>query len=136
MAEPTFHIPKEIITPIIQAHVNDAILKALGGSQQVMADAIAGILQTKVDASGTPGNYSSNRPWIDWAVGRCVKEAAESAIKEALANSKEAIRKQILAQMTCKGSPLIKQLAEGLAANVTSENAIRWRLNVSIEEPR
>lgn len=135
MSDPTFQIPKEIINPIIQAHVNDAVIKALDGPGQIVTRAIAGVLQTKVDSNGKPSSYNSDRDrtWIDWVIGDCIQKAARDAIEQTLSKHTDRIREEITAQLAKKNSPLVKQLIEGMVGAFTSDHTIKYRINVSHE---
>lgn len=136
MADPTFQIPKEIINPIIQAHVTEAVMKALDG-QQLVTRAIAHVLTTKVDSNGQLSRYNSenDRPWIDWVIGECIRKAAVAAIESELAGaeSQERIRAEIAAQLGKKNSPLVRQLIEGMLGAFTSKEVIKYRINVTTE---
>lgn len=131
MANPTFEIPKDIINPIIQASVNEAVLRALDGPQNLVSSAILGLLNTKVDRDGKPSSYSDSRPWIDWVIGDCVKTAARRAIEEHLEAHKDELRAQLAAQLQKKNSPLVKQLVEGMVNAVTSERMLKYGITVS-----
>lgn len=135
MSAPTFQIPQDVIQPIIQANITAAIAQALGGSANVLEKAISTILSTQVDGEGKPSSYShhSHRSWLDWAVGDAIRKAARAAIEEQIATLQVALKEQMVAQLTKKNSPLIKQIAEGLAAGAFSPEAIKWRLTISPE---
>jgi len=130
MADPTFQIPKEIINPIIQASVNEAVLKALDGPHNIVTKAILDVLQTKVGEDGKPSNYNSGRPWIDWVIGDCIKIAARKAVEAALADKQEHMKAELIKQLSAKRSPLVKQLAEAMVKGVSAD-AIKYRLNVT-----
>lgn len=135
MSAPTFQIPQDVIQPIIQANITAAIAQALGGSANVLEKAISTILSTQVDGEGKPSSYShhSHRSWLDWAVGDAIRKAARAAIEEQIGTLQSALKEQMVAQLTKKNSPLIKQIAEGLAAGAFSPEAIKWRLTISPE---
>lgn len=135
MSAPTFQIPQDVIQPIIQANITAAIAQALGGSANVLEKAISTILSTQVDGEGKPSSYShhSHRSWLDWAVGDAIRKAARAAIEEQIGTLQAALKEQMVAQLTKKNSPLIKQIAEGLAAGAFSPEAFKWRLTISPE---
>jgi hypothetical protein len=133
MSNPTLQIPKDIIEPIIQAEITRSIVEAMGPKQAVMQHAIASILNMSVDSDGKPSSYNG-RPWIDWIIGKEIREAATAAIVEHLAAHGEAIKKQLAAEMAKKNSPLVKQLVEGMVGAMTHPDALKWRLNVTFDE--
>lgn len=134
MADPTFQIPKDIINPIIQASVNEAVIRALDGPQQLVTKAIAGVLQMTVDSEGKPCSYGSSRPWIDWVIGDCIKKAARAAIEEFMVTEKDRIKAELVLQLSKKNSPLVKQLVEQMAGAISSESNLKWHLNVTCSE--
>lgn len=132
---PTFQIPKEIIDPIIKAHVNEAVIKALDGPQRLVSNAILSVIQTQVDRDGKPTTWNGT-PWIDYVIADCIREAARDAIKEFLATQRERIKADMAAQLSRKNSPLIKQLCEGLVGSITSESTLKYRLNIAFDKDR
>lgn len=133
MPDPTFQIPKDIINPIIQASVNEAVIRAMDGPNQLVTKAIAGILQMSVDGDGKPTGYNG-RPWIDWVIGDCVKKAARLAIEEFMTTQKDRIKLELTAQLAKKNSPLVRQLVEQMAGVIGSEQNLKWNLNVTCAE--
>ena len=131
MANPTFQIPQDIINPIIQASVNEAVIRALDGPQNLVTSAILTVLQVQVDESGKPSHYSGARPWIDWVIGDCIQKAARSAIEEHLAAHRDEIKAQLVAQLQKKNSPLVKQLVEGMVGAVTSDRVLQYGITVT-----
>lgn len=129
---PTFQIPRDVIEPIIQAHVTTAVTAALGGHQRLVADAIAQVLNAKVDSSGNPSRYnsSSDPTFIQWALQDCVRRATQAAIEAALKDHQEALRKHLVASLQQKNSPLVKQLVEGMMGVLASPDTLRYRLKV------
>lgn len=130
---PTLQIPKDVIEPIIQAHITKAVIEALGGSKQILEQAIAHVLNLKVDENGRPRGYSSDKPWIEWAIGDVLQKAARAAIEEAMAGQSEALKKSIASQLTRRNSPLAKQLAEQLVLGVSSPETLKYRLTINCE---
>lgn len=136
--QPTFQIPKEIIEPIIKAHVNEAVMRALDGPGAVVAKAISTVLTMKVRDDGSPDGYNStNSPtFIDWCVRDCIKKAARAAIEEELAKHTDRLKASMVAEMQRKNSPLIKQLADGLIGAITHPETFKWRLHIQLDEKR
>lgn len=132
MAQPTFSIPQDVITPIIQAQITAAVAQAMGPQARVMEQAVAGILSTKVDERGTPGNYSSNKPWIEWAVGEAIRAAAKAAIEQFVAEQQEAIKAALVKDLSKKNSPLLKSLMDGMISGVFRADNLKYRLNIEV----
>lgn len=131
MTNPTIQIPKDIIEPIIQANISAAIIDALGNRSNVMAEVIGAILNVKVDEKGQASNYGNNKSWIDWAVGNALRNAAQTAINEAIATQQEVIKQHLISQLSRKNSPLIKQLVEGMMTGVFNASQSQYRLTVT-----
>jgi hypothetical protein len=135
MSNPTIQIPQDIIEPIIQAEITRAVFEAMGPKHVVLEKAVASILTMSVDSEGKPSSYNG-KPWIDWVVGKAVRDAAQAAITEHIATHGEVIKKQLAAELAKKNSPLVKQLIEGMVGAITHPDALRWRLNVSFDEKK
>lgn len=133
---PTFQIPKDVIEPIIKAHVCTAITTALGGQAKLIEDVVARILAQKVDSEGKPSTYahSSDVEFIQWACRNAVRVAVTSTLQEEMGKYKETLRKHIAAALQKKDSPFIKQLAEGMVSGVSNPDAFKWRLKVEVEK--
>lgn len=134
--QPTLSIPRDVIEPIINAHVNTALLAALGDGSDLMRKAISAVLFTQVDpSSGQVSNYTrSDSPTrIEYMVKDAIQKAAQEAILEAVATQKQAIKKAIAESLTKKNSPVLKQLAETLLHAITKSETLQYRLNVSVE---
>lgn len=136
MGNPTLEIPKDVIDPIIKAEIARAITAAMGGGNAIVVKAITTILATPVGEDGKASTYSSdrNRPWIEWAVGDCVKAATKEALQSALVGHKDQIRKSIIAELSRRNSPLIKQLASTMAESICKEETLKYRLSISIDK--
>ena len=132
MAEnPTFQIPKEVIEPIIQAHVTTAVASALGGQSRLIEQAITAVMTQKVDSNGNRSNYNSDVQWLQWAMQEAVKKAVRAALESELAKQEELIRAHITSELKKSKSPLVKQLVEGMTKGVLNATANSWRLKVS-----
>lgn len=135
MADPTFQIPKDVIEPIIQAHVASAVTAALGDRSAIVQAAVGKVLNTKVDSDGVVNRYDSYNsvPWIQWVMNDCVKKAARAAIEEALQIQAPTIKAMIAKELANKKSPLVKKLIEALAGTL-EESSLKYRLNVTVED--
>ena len=132
----TFHIPKDVIEPIIQAHVTAAVASALAGKEHLVSEAISAVLNRKVDSSGTPSTYSSSVSWMQWVMDKCIQEATQKAIEEALITHGETLKKTLITELQRKNSPLAKQLVGGLMNALTDKDLLRYRITVAHESPR
>lgn len=139
MAEPTFQIPKDIIEPIIQAHVSAAVTEALSDKGAVIEKAVSMVLNRKVDRDGTPSNSSyAETTWIQWAMQNAVRKAVLAAIEEQVSFHKEALKKAIAEELGLgkKHSPLAKSLISGMVAALTHPDLLRYRIKVEYDDKR
>jgi hypothetical protein len=109
---PTFQIPKDIIEPIIQAHVSAAVVSALGENKKIVEMAISRVLNQKVNSDGnTSGYVYNNSPtFIQWLMSKAVRSAVEKAVVEQVATYQDELKKAIAAELGIgkKYSPLAK----------------------------
>lgn len=133
MAEnPTLQIPRDVIEPIIQAHITESILRALGGQQELVKQAIHFAMNVQVDYQGKPATYNG-QPWLTWAMTQSLQNAAKAAIEDHLAKNGEIIKRQLAKELKDSKSPLAKQLIEAMVGNMTREDNIKYRLTVTAE---
>ena len=128
---PTFQIPKEVIEPIIQAHVTTAVTTALGGQARLLEAAITGVLTQKVDSDGKPSRYSSDTQFIQWALREAVCNAVQRCLQEEVAKHEEQLRELLVAQLRKSNSPLVKNLVEGMTKGLINACGSKWQLSVT-----
>jgi hypothetical protein len=97
-------ISKEIVNPIVQAKIQEAILAALGGKEEVIQNVVKGILYDKVSHNGSKSSYSSDNKfnWIDIAVTQKIEQATKEAMGEFLNDCKPMIKAEIVKQLSSK----------------------------------
>ena len=129
-------IPKDMIEPIIQAHVARAVLEAMGDKVALMHTAVARVLNAEVDYEGRPASYhrTENLTWLQHQMQECIRKATREAIEEAFSGRKDAIKAQILEQLRSKKSPLANQLVEAMTAALTNEQSLKYSLEVSFKK--
>jgi hypothetical protein len=131
---PTFQIPKEVIEPIIQAHVTTAVMNALGGHQKLVSDAVASVLTQSVDSDGKPSSSSYyGKPFIEHVMTKCIRDAVLQAVQEEMPKHKDVIRAHISSQLRQKNSPLLKQFVDGMAGALADPDNLKYAINVSYE---
>ena len=127
------NIPRDVIQPIVQAHIQAAIVSALGDGSALITAAVKKVLDTKVDPqTGQPSTYSNAKPFIEWIMQDCVMKAAKGVILEELPKHKEAIRASIAREMQKKNSPLLRQFVDGMMGSVASADRLRYRVSVDL----
>lgn len=131
---PTLQIPKDVIEPIIQAHVKKAVVDAFGGYQSLVEKAISQVMTMKVDRDGKHSGYSSDVEWLTWAMRDCVQKAAKEAIQEYLGTNREKIKEQIARALRGRNSALARQLIEGMTKALTHENILKYHFTVTVAD--
>lgn len=132
---PTLQIPQDVIQPIIEAHVRDAVLRAFDGYKPAVDALISSILNVKVNEHGKPfgdRQYGSERApkWIDWALGEALRDAVKKVIVEKVTTLQASLEKHIAAELEKKNSPLAKQVAESLLKGFSEIAVNNYRLKV------
>ena len=128
---PTFQIPRDVIEPIIQAHVSTAIAGALSGYQNLVEKTVAFILNQKVDDHGKPSTYNSAKSFIEWAVKDSIETATKEILHEALEKNKTILISEIKKELQKKNSPIARQLAESMAGAIS--NVPTWNIHLNME---
>ena len=128
----TIQIPNDVIQPIIEAKVTAAITEALGGYDKLIETAVSQTLNIKVDERGNPSTYSNAQTWFKWVMIECVRKAARAAIEDYFKNHEELVKKALTTELSKKNSPLVKQLIGTLVGSVINDDALRYRMNVSV----
>jgi len=102
-------LSKDLIEPIVRAQLQASIIAAMGRADQLVAQVVNTIMNTKVDSEGKPSTWSSSIPLITWMAEKAIKEAAMEAIKEWFADNKETMKIHL--------RDAIKKNAKGMAEN-------------------
>jgi hypothetical protein len=135
MAESTtLNVPKDVLQPIISAHITKAVVEALGVNGRTLVEsAVAALLTMKVDHQGNRSRYDSHddKMWIDWAIAESARAAAKEAITEYFNSHQSEVKKAIVKELTKTNSPLAKQLAESLVAGTAKVLESAWRMEVN-----
>jgi hypothetical protein len=130
---PTFQIPKDVIEPIIQAHIAAAVTAALSGQDQLMNKAVHMVLNQKVDSNGKPDSYpsSSSITFIQWAMREALQKATKDALVAEVAKHADVIRANIAAQLKNSKSPIVQKLVEGLVGALVNPDTLKYRLTIT-----
>lgn len=99
-------ISKDIVNPIVQAKINEAIIAAMGGHEMLIEKAIKTILYEKVNKDGNRSTYNSDNTytWIDVVITKQIEEAVKESMKALLSDKKDQIKEAIMRQLSSKKS--------------------------------
>jgi hypothetical protein len=136
----TLRIPQEVLTPIISARVNAALLEVFDEKNQgrLVQELIHRVLTAKVDDRGEPDRHGSHNAitTIEWLVRKAIRDAVNDAVREALKVHKDVLQAQLVKELKRSDSKLVRHLAttmvEGMAQ--TAETA-SYRFSVEYKEP-
>jgi len=134
----TFQIPKDVIEPIIAAHVSAAVLEAFADKNKLMEVAVSKVLNAKVEKdSGKPTNsdyYATT--YIQWLMESVIKKVVAEAIQEQVGLHKEELKKAIAAELgiSKKYSPLAKQLINGMCEAMSHPDLLKYRIKVQFDD--
>ena len=133
---PSLTIPRDVIEPIIQAHVTTAVMTALGDKEQIISRCVRQIMAQKVDRDGKRSVYdcSSDISWLQWVMQDCVQTAMRAAIVDTLETQKAQIKKQLAEELSRKNSPLVRQLIAGMVGAMTHPDVLRYKISVAYDE--
>lgn len=135
MSDVNLSISKEVINPIIKEKVNQIVLNALGGTEELVKNVVDSIVNQKVNIEGKISNYSSDNKynWLDVVVTKQIKEAVKAELEEQIKNSSSEIRKALIEQIqTKKGSSLVaKALLSGLEGSFKSSWTSKLEVSIS-----
>jgi pullulanase/glycogen debranching enzyme len=131
---PTFQIPRDVIEPILQAHVSAAVAQAFGAQHFLIEKFINEIVTRRVKEDGNTPSYSSDKTvsWLDWAVGSVITKVIKEQITAEVEKHKEEMSMIISKELQRKNSPLIKQLAMGMVGAFANQETLKYRFEVKI----
>lgn len=125
-------IPQSVTQPIVAAKIQEAVLAALGGSEQIISAVIKQICETKVNSSGQVSSYSSDNKfsWLDYHVTEVIQKEVKQEIQNQLAIGSQAIKEELIRQLqTKKGA---SKVAEGLLSSLNGTFAQSWSSKIEI----
>ena len=110
-------ISKEIVNPIVEAKIKEAVIAAMGGANDLIAKVVKQIIDTPVSYDGKISQYSSDNKykWLDIAVTNQIKEAAKEAIREMMSTRKDDLKKAIVKELSSKKG--VEAFAQSLLSN-------------------
>jgi hypothetical protein len=133
MSDVMLSINKDIVNPIVDAKIKEAVLAAMGGSEKIIEGVVNTIINHKVNAEGKVGSYSSDNKytWIDVVVKNQIQDRAREAIISAISEHSEQIKDAIVNHLkTKKGA---EATAKALLHCMSGTFSKHWHSNIKIE---
>lgn len=127
----TLALPKDLIEPIIQAHIQNALSEALGDKAGLLSKMAWQILNTKVNSSGNPStsSYDQAGTFLEVNLRVAFQKMLQQCLEEELEKHKETLKKYLTAELKKDKSPLTKALVEGMCNGVVT-SGLKYRLTV------
>ncbi len=113
-------LSKDLIEPIVRAQLQASIVSAMGRADQLVAQVVNTVMNSKVDNSGNPERYSGGIPLITWMANSAIKEAAMEAIKEWFAGNKDEMKKHLKAAIQKNAKGMAEDFVLGMSQAATS----------------
>lgn len=137
MAEPaTLNLPKDLIEPIIHAHIQAALAEALGSKSDLLGKMAWQILNQTVNNSGNPVNASSYEKagtFIEVNLRLAMQKAFRELLEAELEKHKETLKAHLTAELKKANSPLTKALVKGMCEGVVT-SGLRYHLTVTSKD--
>ncbi len=130
----TVNIPRDVLEPIIQANIAVAVSTALGSNDDLVRQAVAGVLNGKVDREGKPTNSSwETTTFIQWVMREAVIRATKQVLETEMVKYQDKIKEMLAAEFKKSRSPIVKQLIEGMTGAMTNPDVLKYRLKVEYD---
>lgn len=134
----SLQISKDIVNPIVEAKIKEAVTEALGGKQAIIEKVVGEVLKQKVNYEGRVSSYSSDNKysWLDAVFNEQVMKAVNEELKSVISQQSNAIKDELIRQLkTNKGA---NQVASALLAGFedTLKGAWRSTIKISINEKK
>ena len=127
----TLALPKDLIEPIIQAHIQTALAEAFD-KEAIISKIAWQILNQKVNSDGKPADreYSVAGTFLEVSVNKMLREAFTQMLSEEMEKHKETLKTYLTKEMGKSNSKLVKAIAEGLVEGLVT-NGLRYNLTVT-----
>lgn len=125
-------IPKEVTNPIVSAKIQEAVLAALGGTDNIIKGVVNHICNTKVNKDGKVDTYNSNNSetWMDFHVTSILQKTIKEEIAKQLTVGAEQIKEELVKQLqTRKGA---SKVASALLDSFNGTFSSEWRSKIEV----
>ena len=125
-------ISKDIVNPIVETKIKEAILSAMGGQDEILKKILDQIMYQKVNSEGRVSSYSSENkyPWIDILISQKIQDAVKLAITELFTTKQDVIKAEIIKKLMSK-TGAEKFASALLSANSQIANKYATKITVS-----
>lgn len=133
MADVSLTISQDLVNPIVQAKIKEAVVEALGGTNILIEKVVDNIIKQKVDVNGKVNSYSSENKygWMDFILTQQIEKVSKEAIIEVISSQSQNIKDELIRQLqTKKGSSLV---ASALLDSMNGTFTQNWRSTFKID---
>jgi hypothetical protein len=133
MADVNLTISQDIVKPIVEAKIKEAIILALGGGEKVVEGVINTVLHQKVNSEGRLSQYSSDNKhsWMDVVITETIKNMVKEQVKELLQESSVEIGKALKKKLKSEAGS--NMLAAAMIDGFNKSFETKWSSNVDIK---
>lgn len=131
----SLNISKDIVNPIVEAKVKEAIMEAMGGRDQIIDKMVNLIINQKVDRDGRPSNSSYDKEtYLDFVVTNQIKKAIQEELTTQISIASEAIKDSLVKNIQTKKGANMVAMALLSGMNKTFENSWTSKIDVIINQ--
>lgn len=120
----------DIVKPIIEAKISEAILDAMKGSEHLIREVAVKVLNLQVDSNGKTDGYSKDRTFLAYLCQKAIREAAETAVKEFVQTRGDEIKKAVEVEVATK--KFKKDFATAMVAGALDAAKDMYRMNIDV----
>ena len=97
-------ISKDLVNPIIQAKINEAVVSALGGTEELLRKVVDNIMNTKVSDKGIISGYSSDNKYtlLEIMVKNKIEDSLRKAIDTMLSEHQDKLKEAMIKYLQSK----------------------------------
>lgn len=129
----SLNISKEVVTPIVEQHIKNAVVEAFGGRDQIISKVLDEILNKKVNREGKVSSYSSDNTYryIDVLLTQKIEEAVRTELEVQITKAASKIKDTLILKIKSdKGASVI---ADALLDGLQGTLANKWASKITVE---
>jgi hypothetical protein len=129
----SLNLSKEIINPIVERNIKEAVLAAMGGSDEVIKKVMDSIIHQKVGKDGSVSTYSSENKysWLDVVLTKQIEAQVRAELTSVISSAADKIKAALMKKIRSeKGS---NEIADALIAGLQNTFKDTWTSKFSIQ---
>lgn len=121
---------QKAVETLVKTSVEAMIIQAFKDAPEAIDALVKSALEREVDEhGGKPDHYTRKKmPYLEWLVGSVIRDVAVTAVREAVKQREEDIRKAVFAKVSSEA--IVNSLVEKIIGATTED----WKLNVSFKD--